>query len=299
MLDYNQLSALLAVVETGTYEGAARKLNVSSFAVKQRIKTLEAKLDVKLIESSPTRPSRMGRVLCDHTREVCALENKVIEEHRLDNLEGAKDDSDLQILRIAVCEEAFAELFADLLDDLEKIDHRASIDVKPISKTEIVGIMRSGEVVAAMSHHSQDIYGFKTYPLGEITYHAVASPEYISRYFADGINAEALNTAKCYRFCGNDDLAYDWIDALIGKPTKLRMMRYPSSDGCLKACKIGQAWAMHPYYRIKDDLASGELVELNAGVTVKRPLFWHVTGSMVDMLKPITFSIRQKAKSIL
>ena len=34
MLDYSQLGALLAVSETGSYEGAARKLNVTSFAVR-------------------------------------------------------------------------------------------------------------------------------------------------------------------------------------------------------------------------------------------------------------------------
>lgn len=299
MLDYSQLGALLAVVETGTYEGAARELNVSSFAVKQRIKTLEGKLGVKLIEPSPTRPSHIGRVLCDHTRQVRDLENKVIEEHRQDGLQASGEDGDPQVLRIAVCEETFAEWFADVLGDLERIDPSPTIDVRPSPKSEIVGLMRSGDVVAAMSHHSQDIYGFKTYPLGEITYHAVASPDYIAEHFPYGVTTEALATAKCYRFCGNDDLAYEWVDQMIGKPTKLRIVRYPSSDGSLKACKIGHVWAMHPYYRIKDALESGELVEFNPDVTIKRALFWHVTGSMADTLKPMSFTIRQKAKSLL
>lgn len=299
MLDYSQLHALLAVAETGTYEGAARELNVSSFAVKQRIKTLESKLGVKLIESSPTRPSRIGRVLCDHTRQVKDLEDKVIEEHRQDGLEASGEDGDPQVLRIAVCEETFAEWFADVLGDLEKIEPSPTIDVRPAPKTKIVGLMRSGEVVAAMSHHTQDIYGFKTYPLGDISYHAVASPDYVAEHFADGVTADTLAKAKCYRFCGNDDLAYEWVDQLIGKPTKLRIVRHPSSDGSLQACKMGNAWAMHPFYRIKDALASGELVELHPDVMITRPLFWHVTGTMADTLKPMSFTIRQKAKSLL
>jgi LysR family transcriptional regulator (chromosome initiation inhibitor) len=299
MLDYSQLGALLAVAETGTYEGAARELNVSSFAVKQRIKTLESKLGVKLIESSPTHPSRIGRVLCDHTRQVKDLEDKVIEEHRHVGIEGNREDGDLQALPIAVCEEAFTEWFADVLGDLEKIDPSPTIDVKPAPKTEIVGMMRSGEVMAAISHHTQDIYGFKTYPLGEISYYAVASPDFVAEHFAEGVTGEALAKAKCYRFCGNDDLAYEWVDQMIGKPTKLRIVRHPSSDGSLQACKMGRAWAMHPLYRIKDALASGELVELDPDVMIKRPLFWHVTGTMADTLKPMSFTIRQKAKSLL
>ena len=256
MLDYVQLGALLAVEETGTYEGAARELNVTSFAIKQRIKTLEAKLGIKVVESNPTRTSRMGRVLCDHTRQVRALEEKVIEEHRQDGLEGARDDNQLHNLSIAVCDEIFTDWFIDTLGELDKMEGRPTIKVAPAPKPEIIELMRSGEVVAAISHHSQEVYGFKTYELGQLVFRAVASPDYMSNHFPDGVTQEALAKATCYRFCGNDDFAYDWVDQVIGKPTKLRIVRYPSSDGSLKACKIGRVWAMHPAYRVDDAIAS-------------------------------------------
>ena len=40
MLDYPQLRALLAIDETGTFEGSARELNVISFAVSS-VQTIE------------------------------------------------------------------------------------------------------------------------------------------------------------------------------------------------------------------------------------------------------------------
>lgn len=292
MFDYNQLGALLAVEENGTYEGAARELNVSGFAVKQRIKTLETKLGVKLLETSPTRASKIGRILCDHTREVRALEEKVIEEHRQDCLNG-NFDRVIQALPIAVCDEIFAEWFVDTLD------RSPALDIAPAPRTQIVELMRCGEVIAALSHHTQEIHGFKSYLLGKLTYRAVANPQYVERHFPDGISAAALSKAPCYRFCGVDDLALDWTENVIGKPTRLRIIRYPSADGSLKACLEGSVCALHPDYRVQDALASGSLKELTPGTDIQRPLFWHVTGTMVDTLKPITMSIRGIAKSLL
>ena len=168
MLDYSQLAALLTIEETGTYEGAARELNLTSFAVKQRIKTLEAKLGVKLLESSPTRPSKVGRVLCDHTRRVRSLEENVVELHSQDSPDDASDNGALRVLSVAICDEVFADWFVDVLDHLNQMEAKPALDISPAPKTQIVGMMRSGAVVAALSHHTQEIYGFKTYPRADV-----------------------------------------------------------------------------------------------------------------------------------
>lgn len=60
---YSKLYALLAVEEAGTFEAAARVLNLFSFAVVQRIKALEAQMDVTLVDRAPTRTSKAGKAL--------------------------------------------------------------------------------------------------------------------------------------------------------------------------------------------------------------------------------------------
>lgn len=299
MLDYSQLSALLAVDESGTYEGAARELHVTSFAVKQRIKTLEAKLGVKLIDGGPTRPSKVGRILCDHTRKVRILEEGVIEEHRQDCLEEARQEEYSGTIHVAVCDEVFADWFIDALDALEQIETRPTIDVSPAPPATTVQMMRSGNVVAAITHHSQEVFGFKSYSLGTLSYCAVASPDYVARHFKEGITAETLAKAPCYRFCGNDDLAYEWVDKVMGKSTRIPITRYPSADGSLKACLEGHVWAMHPRYRVDRALASGDLIEILPNTGVERALCWLVAGAMTDTLKPITTIIRNHAMSLL
>ena len=83
MLDYAQLSALRAINEEGSFEGAARALRISSFAVSQRVRQLERSLGVVLVERGPTRPSAIGKILCRHTSEVADLEHTLIEKHRI------------------------------------------------------------------------------------------------------------------------------------------------------------------------------------------------------------------------
>ena len=268
-------------------------------ALKQRIKTLESKLGVKLVDSSPTRPSKIGRVLCDHTREVSALEDAVIEEHRQDCLRDNQIEDQQRALPIAVCDEVFAEWFVDALDELLAMEASPSVKVFTAAKSEIVNLMRSGDIVACLSHTSRDISGFKSYPLGEVSYRAVTSPEFMAHHFKSGVTQETLSRAPCYRFCGNDDLAYSWVEMVIGMPTKLPIIRYPSSEGSLRACLKGRVWAIHPDFCVKAELASGGLVELIDGKTVQRYLFWQVTDAMTDTLKPITNVIRQAAKSTL
>jgi hypothetical protein len=57
MLDYAQLSALAAVIRTGSFERAAQHLNVTPSAVSQRIKLLEDRLGI-VSGASPARQQR-------------------------------------------------------------------------------------------------------------------------------------------------------------------------------------------------------------------------------------------------
>lgn len=69
---------------------------------------------------------------------------------------------------------------------------------------------------------------------------------------------------------------------MIGKLTKLRIIRYPSSDGTLQDFATGRAWAMQSSFRVDEAIASDDIVKLKPGTMIQRLLFWHITGAMVD-----------------
>lgn len=66
MLERLQLKALEAVVEAGSFEGAAARLSLTQSAVSQRIKALEDQLGAAVVvRASPVWPPISGRGWCD------------------------------------------------------------------------------------------------------------------------------------------------------------------------------------------------------------------------------------------
>lgn len=295
MLDYSQLEALLAVEETGTFEGAARELNLSSFAVIQRIKTLEGKLGVVLIERGPTRTTDVGKILCAHTREICALEERVVEQHRIDSLAASNGSPTLSI---AVSDENIADWFVPILEPSAIATHIPHIDVQLFNQSEALNLMRSGHVVAALNHQSQIVYGFKSLKIGSVSYRAVASPAYMSEHFSESVSEDALSKAPSLRYCGNDTRAQNWVEQIFGKPINLLIYRHPSNDGALKACLEGKVWTVLIESAVKEHIECGRLVELIPNTPVSREIYWHVAGNMIETVRPITRGLREQASIV-
>src|ERR1700749_3648742 len=75
MLDYASLSAIAAVVREGSFERAARALNVTPSAISQRIKQLEERLgSILIVRGQPCTATETGRWLCRHAEQVGMLE---------------------------------------------------------------------------------------------------------------------------------------------------------------------------------------------------------------------------------
>lgn len=293
MLDYSQLAALLAVDDTGTFEGAARKLNLSSFAVVQRIKTLESKLGVKLIDRSPTRTTDIGKVLCGHTREVMSLEGELIDQHRIDTLEAETGGPSL---RIAIVDESLSNWFLALLPHDNNSEDRLRLDVQLTDSEQAIEMMKTGQIFAALTNDPQTIYGFKTHEIGTLTYRAVASPAYLSEHFPEGVTASAFLTAPTILISANDDRSLEWTRQVFGENIDLPLSLHPSAQGTLQACLDGNLWTMQSDLEVSQHLASGELIELIPNKPLDRTLYWHVAGMMLDAIRPITRAIKDLAQ---
>ena len=76
MLDYASLAAVAAVVQQGSFDRAAKALNVTPSAVSQRVKLLEERLGTVLIKrGQPCTATEAGRLLCRHVERVGMLEH--------------------------------------------------------------------------------------------------------------------------------------------------------------------------------------------------------------------------------
>ena len=78
MLDYALLDALGAVVRLGSFDRAARELNVTPSAVSQRVKLLEERVGSVLVKrGQPCIATPPGALLCRHIERVQRLETEL------------------------------------------------------------------------------------------------------------------------------------------------------------------------------------------------------------------------------
>src|SRR6187402_3621396 len=78
-MEHDQLRTLLAAIDTGSFEAAARSLSVTPSAVSQRIKALEQQVGVVLLQrSKPVRPTETGLAITRLARQVDLLEREAL-----------------------------------------------------------------------------------------------------------------------------------------------------------------------------------------------------------------------------
>ena len=189
MLDYALLSALAAVIRTGSFERAAQQLHVTPSAVSQRVKLLEEKLGtVLVVRGTPCTGTPGGQRLCQHVEQVALLESELRHE-----LPGIRDAGPQVTVRIAVNADSLATWFVaamaqtqDCLFDLVIDDQEHSADW-----------LRRGEVLAAVTADGKAVQGCDSSPLGALRYVATASPDYVRRYFSEGLDERTIACAPC------------------------------------------------------------------------------------------------------
>jgi len=69
-MEVRELRALLAVVQCGSFTGAARELGFTQSALSQQVAALETELGQQLLERRPVRPTPAGRRLAEHAAQV-------------------------------------------------------------------------------------------------------------------------------------------------------------------------------------------------------------------------------------
>ncbi|WP_368184416.1 LysR family transcriptional regulator ArgP [Aestuariibius sp. HNIBRBA575] len=286
-LDPAQLSALAAVLRHGSFDAAARVLNVTPPAISQRIKALEDQVGTPLVRrSTPCQATDKGKILARYADDLALLQSGVLSQL---NITGRPVN-----LRIAVNADSLATWFisaltaTDLLYELEIDDQDHSADW-----------LRTGEVCAAITSRSQPVQGCDVVPLGTLEYLAVASPAFVARYFANGITPQALQSAPMITFSPKDRLQRDWASHLAGRPIQPPTHLIPSSQAFVHASLAGIGWGMNPTRLVMDHIKRGDLVILGDGTTLPTPLYWQTTRHMKSVLAPLTRAVIKSAKSAL
>lgn len=297
MFDYAHLEALLAVEREGSFEGAARSLGITSSAVSQRIKLLEERIGAVVINRQPPiKPTHVGIELCRHAELVSILEDKIISTN---DCTPAQEDHRKPVIKIVVNDDSLSSWFMDVLKTEASQKTSYMFEVSIADQDYSIDELKFGSVLAAISINKTPVQGFSSRYLGMHVYRATASPEFMERYFPDGVTLDALKNAPALRYSAQDDLQQQWVKQNFGKTVIHDTYILPSSPGFVQACLGHVAWGMNPSQMVDKYIKSGELVELVPGSPLNKPLYWHCSRMVAEPLKRFTQNVIDAAEKHL
>ncbi|WP_407730233.1 LysR family transcriptional regulator ArgP [Pseudomonas helleri] len=289
MFDYKLLSALAAVVEQAGFERAAQVLGLSQSAISQRIKLLEARIGQPvLVRATPPSPTDIGRRLLNHVQQVRLLERD------LQRVVPALDDEGLpERLRIALNADSLATWWAQAVGDF-CAENQLLLDLVVEDQTVGLKRMRAGEVAACLCASERPVAGARSVLLGAMRYRAMASPAFIARHFPQGVKAAQLPKKPALVFGPDDFLQHRYLAAL-GVDGGFEHHLCPSSEGFIRLTEAGLGWGLIPEQQVREQLASGALVELLPDKPIDVPLYWHHWRNGGQLLEALTAHLTRSA----
>lgn len=289
-LDRDHLAALQAILKLGSFEAAAASLGVSQPAISLRIRALEDHVGLPLIQrGTPCVGTPAGKRLGQHAETVALMEYAALRE--LDLTIGSTPTR----VAVAVNADSLATWFPLVLKDLPDL----VLDIQMDDQDHSAQWLKSGDVSAAVTGTPKPEKGCDVMPLGRQRYIATAAPEFVNKWFKDGVTADTLMRAPLITYTYKDQLQSRWMQQVTGKklfpPTHL----LPSTHGFVAATRDGSAWAMNPIQLVKKDLSNGTLVEIMPDSALDVPLFWHCNRHVKSALIPLTKTVKRIAREAL
>ncbi len=294
MLDYAALHALATVVREGSFERAARALNVTPSAVSQRVKLLEERIGgALLVRGQPCVATEAGLQLCRHVERVGMLEHEL--RDALPVL-GAGEAGERVTVRVAVNADSLATWFIAAAAAFSQQDG-ALLDLTVDDQDHTAERLRSGAVLAAVTALAQPVAGCNSEALGTMHYVAAASPDFVSSHFAKGVGARTLARAPSLVFDRKDALQARWVRRICHREVETPRHWLPSPQAFVEAARAGMGWGMHPLSMVAQALRDGSLVELVPGSRLPVPLYWQQARAAPRLLGRLGTCVRAAART--
>lgn len=281
--DAGQLEALRAAVDHGTFEGAARSLNVTPSAISQRIKALETKAGrVIVTRTKPVLPTAAGTPLLRLARQIATITGEAV--HEIGTAPGAQ---------ITVPLGVNADSLATwLLPSLATVTPPVLFDIHCHNEDATIELLRQGTVMAAVTGRAAPIAGCSIEHLGDMRYLPVATPAFMTTWFGHGITPRALAEAPVVTFDRHDELHRKFLRQRIRRYVDPPTHYIPSSSEFVKAVKLGLGWGVVPELQVRHDIDRNGLAILDPAITIDVALYWQQWRIPSQALTTVAAAIR-------
>ena len=262
--------AFEAVVQEGSFERAARRLNLTQSAVSQRIRQLEADLgQILLIRTKPVRPTPAGRRLMPYLLQMRLLQTEA--ERALEQ----KDGRECVRLPVGVNADSLATWFWPAVTAVV-IEERIVLSCIMDDQDHTHALLAAGEVLGCVSTRPDPIRGCVAVPLGGVRYRCVGSPAFRARHFPRGLTRAALALAPAIVFGQRDDMHEQFLRRHFGLDAgQFPHHVVPSSEGFVAVAEAGLGYGFMPESQLAAQLGQGRLVDLSPDRFEDVALYWH------------------------
>lgn len=288
-LQLAQLAALAAVVDEGSFDAAAGHLGLTPSAVSQRIKALEQSAGRVLVQrSKPTVPTAAGEAYLRLARQLVA-----VVEHAQAELD---DEAGPPTIPIAVNADSLATW---VLPALAGVADLASFDLRREDQAHTADLLRAGTVIAAITSQAEPVQGCRSTRLGRMRYRPVAARTFAERWFAEGVNGQALAEAPVVVFDRKDHLQDDYLRKVTRRRIAPPRHHVPSSADFAEAVRLGLGWGMLPRQQYAALETAGELVVFDTTRRLDVTLFWQQWSMRTPVLDAVADAVRDAATQAL
>lgn len=278
-----QLRTLAAVIDEGSFDGAARALGVTASAVSQRIKTLEAQTGRVLVtRSKPVRATRPGDLVLRLARATTRLAADTAAELGL-----ADSAAGYTRIPIAVNNDSLNTWFLPALARMPA-RHRVCFDLHADDQDYSYQLFAQEAVLAAVTSIADPVPGCVVQRLGTMRYEPMASADFIEANLGGG--PDSLRTAPVVQFDRKDSLQNATLRALFGDENVHPPAHYvPASADYRRAVELGLGWGMIPRQQFGDGLvALTGLLGLDRSVVLDVTLYWQCWNIDSPVLRALT-----------
>jgi LysR family transcriptional regulator, chromosome initiation inhibitor len=293
MLDTRKGEAVLAVIDTGSFEQAAAVLHLTPSAVSQRVGAMEADLGTPLIvRSKPCRATPAGQRLVQYLRRSRLLEQEFMTE---------LGDSATEQLSVALAVNNDT-LATWLLPGLAAflIREQVLLDITLDDQDHTYSLLSQGLALAGISSESEAMRGCQVAALGSMRYRLLATPAFAARWFPDGLQREAARRAPLIVFDRKDKLQSNFLERELGLAPGAYACHYiPASEAFMNAIRLGLGYGLLPEQHYGNLLDTGELVDLAAGKPMDIALYWHTWRVQSPKLERLSAQVLAAARSVL
>ncbi|MGH8806878.1 MAG: LysR family transcriptional regulator ArgP [Noviherbaspirillum sp.] len=292
-LDSRQCEAVLAVIDSGSFEQAAALLHITPSAVSQRVRALETFIGSPLVvRTRPCRATRAGRRLMQHLRQVRSLEEEL-------QTEFAGEQATPLSVALAVNADTLGSWLLPALAPF-LLREQIMLDLTVDDQDHTYTLLEAGLALGGISTEDKPMRGCLAEPLGVMRYRCMASPAFRDRWFARGMTRTAVRQAPVIAFNRKDRLQADFLLKHYGLTDDAYPCHFiPASEPYMQAIALGLGWGMLPELQARELRTRGALVDIAPQRPTDVALFWHAWKVQSLRMERLSNALMKAARQIL